>query len=193
MAKEIKDFNILVGAETGILKGVNINKKLNLSKNIHNLKALKKDFEITCMNFGDDEHEILMGLRNQTVKVYDTKFQSFSQSIETRAGDGPLVGIARYDGAILTASESGVVTFWRYENKSSFNPIETEAAHCGKLKKKSDLRDEERIKHLEMMKVGKKLSKMRQDKVQKNLVVTGGKENGLQVWDVNDTKDPLFR
>lgn len=63
------DFNVYVGAETGILKGVNVNNKGNIMKNFHNLKSLEKQFEITCCSFGDGEGEILMGLRNQSVKV----------------------------------------------------------------------------------------------------------------------------
>ena len=34
-----------------------------------------KEQEITCMEFGEDDNEILMGLRNQTVKIYDVKFR----------------------------------------------------------------------------------------------------------------------
>ena len=101
------DFNAFVGAETGILKGVNVNNKACISKNFHNLANLERQFEITCMNFGESQSEILLGLRNQTVKVYDTQFKSFSQSMETKGGTGPLVGIARNDGTIVTAAESG--------------------------------------------------------------------------------------
>ena len=134
--EEEKDFNVFVGAETGILKGVNINPKLNICKNIHNLKALSKDLEITCMSYGENEDEILMGLRNQTVKIYEPKFKAFAGSMDTKAGSGPLVGIARFDGAILTAAESGTVKFWRYRDKEafSFDPIDTEVYNSGKLK-----------------------------------------------------------
>jgi hypothetical protein len=38
-----------------------------------------QDQEITCMEFGEDETEILMGLRNQSVKIYDVKFRSVVQ------------------------------------------------------------------------------------------------------------------
>ena len=63
------DFNVFVGAETGILKGVNVHNKGNIAKNFHNFKSLDKEYEITCASFGDGEGEILMGLRNQSVKV----------------------------------------------------------------------------------------------------------------------------
>ena len=78
------DFNVFAGAETGILKGANVNNKACTSKNFHNLSNLQKDFEITCMGFGETENEILLGLRNQTVKVYDVQFRSFSQSMDAQ-------------------------------------------------------------------------------------------------------------
>ena len=37
-----QDFNVFAGAETGILKGVNVNRKMCISKNFHNLKSLDK-------------------------------------------------------------------------------------------------------------------------------------------------------
>ena len=41
-------------------------------------------FTTTFKNFGESENEILIGLRNQTVKVYDVQFRSFSQSMDTK-------------------------------------------------------------------------------------------------------------
>ena len=81
------DFNVFAGAETGILKGANVNNKACISKNFHNLSNLQKDFEITCMGFGETENEILLGLRNQTVKVYDVQFRSFSQSMDAKVNN----------------------------------------------------------------------------------------------------------
>jgi hypothetical protein len=40
--EEEQDFNVFVGTETGILKGVNVNRKMCISKNFHNLKSLQK-------------------------------------------------------------------------------------------------------------------------------------------------------
>jgi len=130
MTKDVEvDFNVFVGAETGILKGVNVHSKGNIVKNFHNLKSLDKQFEITCASFGDGEGEILMGLRNQSVKVYDVAFRSFSQSIETPGGSGPLVGIARHAGTIVTASEGGVVSYWKYPQPHTFDPIDAGVSH----------------------------------------------------------------
>jgi len=37
-----KDFNLFVGAETGILKGINVNRKLCIAKNFRNFTNLSK-------------------------------------------------------------------------------------------------------------------------------------------------------
>lgn len=194
-ADDERDFNVFVGAETGILKGVNINPKVNISKNIHNIKNLSKDLEITCMSYGENEDEILMGLRNQTVKIYEPKFKAFAECVDTKAGEGPLVGIARFDGAILTAVESGTVKFWRYKKPFSFDPIDTEVYNnSAKLKDPSrDLTEEEKVSHATELKAGRLLTRMRQDKAEKNIIATGGKENDLQVWDLNSPTEPVFR
>ena len=96
------DFNVFVGAETGILKGANINNKASISKNFHNLSNLQKDFEITCLSFGESENEILLGLRNQTVKVYDVQFRSFSQSMDAKVRNILIVGWFTCDNSIRT-------------------------------------------------------------------------------------------
>ena len=71
-----RDFNLFVGCETGILKGVNINPKANLQKNFHQIAKLDKQQEITCMATHVDpineREELILGLRNQMVKVFDT-------------------------------------------------------------------------------------------------------------------------
>ena len=134
-------------------------------------------FEITCMNFGESQSEILLGLRNQTVKVYDTQFKSFSQSMDTKGGTGPLVGIARNDGTIVTAAESGAVVYWKCDEKTMFDPVDKEVLTMGKLKKiDSNMEEEEREKHKVQMRAGKNLSRMRQNTFDKKIIGVGGKE-----------------
>merc|ERR1719509_306041 len=147
------------------------------------------------MSYGENEDEIMMGLRNQTVKIYEPKFKAFAECIETKAGEGPLVGITRFDGAILTAVESGTVKFWRYKEPFSFDPIDTEVNNSGKLKNPNNEweNEEEKLSHASELKAGRLLTRMRQDKTEKNIIATGGKENDLQVWDLNSPKEPVFR
>jgi len=188
------DFNVFVGAETGILKGINVNNKASISKNFHNLSSLEKQFEITCLSFGETENEILLGLRNQTAKVYDVQFRSFAQSMDVKGGTGPLVGIARNDGTIITAAESGTVVYWKCDEKTMFDPVDTEVLTMGKLKKKdSEMEEEEREKHKVQLREGKNLSKMRQNMFDKNMIGVGGKEVELQLWDLTRPETPVFR
>jgi len=188
------DFNAFVGAETGILKGINVNNKASISKNFHNLANLEKQFEITCMNFGESQNEILLGLRNQTVKVYDVQFKSFSQSMDAKGGTGPLVGIARNDGTIVTAAESGTVVYWKCDEKTMFDPVDQEVLTMGKLKKKDiEIEEEEKEKHKVQMRLGKNLCRMRQNFHDKNIIGVGGKEVELQVWDLTRPETYVFR
>jgi len=188
------DFNAFVGAETGILKGINVHSKACISKNFHNLTNLEKQFEITCMNFGETQNEVLMGLRNQTVKVYDVQFRSFSQSMDAKGGSGPLIGIARYDDTIVTAAQSGTVVYWKCDNKTIFDPIDKEVLTMGKLRKKNtDMTEEETEKHKVQLREGKTLSKMRQSVFNRNLIGVGGKEVELQIWDLNNPESYVFR
>ena len=186
------DFNCFVGAETGILKGTNINNKASISKNFHNLSNLQKEFEITCLSFGDTENEILLGLRNQTVKVYDVQFRSFSQSLDAKGGVGSLVGVCRHDGAVVTAAQSGVVTLWKCD-KQSFDVVQTEVHTMGKFKRKQEMDQEEREKHCVKLGEGKEICKMRQNRWSKNQIGVGGKEVELQLWDLNKPEEPVFR
>ena len=106
---EKPDFNIFVGAETGLLKGVCIDPKLNLVKNFSNMHSLEKKHEITAMAWGDEQqNEILLGLRGQVVRTFDSEDKSFTSNQEVTAS-GKIVGIARVNDAIVVASESGVV------------------------------------------------------------------------------------
>lgn len=46
----------------------------------------------------EDESEILMGVRSQKVKIYDTEFKGFSGCVETPFGTGPLRGVGKSNG-----------------------------------------------------------------------------------------------
>ena len=129
------DFNVLVGAETGILKGVNVNPKANIVKNFHagtsTISAggkLSKDDEITCLSWnGDSQSELLLALRNRTVRVFDVAEKSFVETIDLRKhedekGEDIIRGIGRWDDTIITASKSGTVKPWRYDQVGQTRP-----------------------------------------------------------------------
>ena len=60
-----------------------------------------------------------------------------------------------------------------------------------KQEKEAQRLSEEKEKHITSMKIGRKLSRMRQSGIDCNLLATGGQENDLQVWDVTDLQNPV--
>ena len=117
---ESADFNVFVGASTGLLKGVSLNPNSNLCKNFtNNLHALDRaQHEITCMSWANaksttvDQNDIFVGLRNGIVRRFncvDKKFErcNVRARCEDPANVDPLVGMACYDDAIITAAQSG--------------------------------------------------------------------------------------
>ena len=51
-----------------------------------------------------------------------------------QAGSGPLVGICRYDGSIVTAAQSGAVTVWRCGDTTRLDAVQTEVSNMGQLR-----------------------------------------------------------
>jgi len=161
------DFNVFVGSETGILKGCNLNPKAVIHKNFHKVKALERGHEISCMAWGDeDQNEIIMGLRNQTVKFFDTEAKAFVSSRECLAGEGPIISLGRRDGVLMTAVKSGEVTLWRGEGEN----VQVNALQGGEF-----------------------LCKMRQHPSESNIFATGGKESDLTLWDLERPGEPKFK
>ncbi|KAK2703899.1 WD repeat-containing protein 74-like [Artemia franciscana] len=164
------DFNLYVGAETGILKGININNQNVIVKNFHNLKKLDKQEEICSLAWGDSEEtDVLIGIRCQKVRTFDSEFNCFSSCMETLAGSGPIVGVARFEGALVTAAESGTVKVWRTREKES-KAIEFESGGGGK-----------------------NIARMRQNPTKPSVFAIGGQENTLRLWDLANPEKPLFK
>lgn len=130
--------------------------------NLQSIEALGKDSRITCLGWGDNEqNEILIGRANKFVKVYELTSRQFTSNLEME--NGPIVGLARYDGYLVAGSENGKIQL--LDGQLSPTIIE----------------------------VGDNLSRMRQCSSNKKLVATGGKErqNRLKVWDLT-TKQNIF-
>ena len=80
------------------------------------------------------------------------------------------------------------------DDRVSFNTIDTEIMRSTKLRRGAaasfggsegedeDGESEKRMKHVASLKAGRTLCKMRSSS---SLVATGGKENDLQIWDLN--------
>ena len=115
-ANESGDFNVFVGAATGLLKGISLNPTTNLCKNLaSNLGSLdRSQHEITCMTWLDNtqQDKILIGLRNGTYRTFSVNDKKFCDSVKYKIDDhrlDTLVGIASYQNSVLTASETGIV------------------------------------------------------------------------------------
>ncbi|XP_037071975.1 WD repeat-containing protein 74-like isoform X2 [Pollicipes pollicipes] len=148
--------------------GIQITESEVQTKNFHNLTALEQQNEICSMCWGDDDqHQLLLGLRSQQVKVYDTEQSAFTMCRQLSSGSGPVIGLAKHQGAVITAVESGAVTLWRFE-------------------------ESERVT-IDALAIGESLCCMRQNPGQSNVLATGGKENDLQLWDLGRPEQPVFR
>lgn len=80
------------------VSGLQINNEKIIAKNLHNVKNLSSGSEITALTWGDTtETDILIGTKEQTVKVYDSEFKAFSSCMKTKFGQGPIVGLTRYN------------------------------------------------------------------------------------------------
>ena len=115
-ASESGDFNVFVGAASGLLKGISLNPNSNLCKNLaSNLNSLdKSQHEITCMTWisNTEQDKILLGLKNGSFRTFSVSDKKFCDSLKYRTDEhrlDPMVGIASYDGAVITASESGKI------------------------------------------------------------------------------------
>ena len=75
---------------------------------------------------------------------------------------------------------------------NSFDPIENEVMKSGKKIRNNLFENQEKKeKHITSMKIGRQLCRMRQSIVNRNIIATGGKENDLQIWDLNDLQNPV--
>ena len=108
------------------------------------------------------------------------------------------MGIARYDGTIVTAAQSGVLTYWNCDNKVSLDCVQTEVDTMGKLrsgtKGRGEMGEKEREKHRVKLREGKELCRLRQNSLARQQVGVGGREVELQVWDLSrPDSGPVFR
>lgn len=156
--------SVFLGSETGILKGVSLSRKQAF--NFCNTSHLSRAEEVRALCWGDAaESELLLGSVDGTVKTFSTEKGSF---IDTRRcgepADGCFTGLAALsDGALLTCVECGKLRVWR---EGASEPV-TE------------------------LDAGKNVSRMRQSPVHRQKVATGGKENGLKIWDLQ-RPEPVF-
>ncbi|XP_076296008.1 WD repeat domain 74 lethal (2) k09848 [Lasioglossum baleicum] len=160
------NYDIYTGGKSGVFKGIRIEKDAYKMENIQNLVSITDDDSVTSLTWGDNEEkEILIACGTKeirSVKVYDTECSTFTCSFFCDVGKGKISGISRYDKAILTAVQSGEVNLWR-------------------------LKDEDKV----LLNAGENLERMRNSKVDKNIIATGGNENVLKLFNL-DRQEQVF-
>ncbi|MEE6515868.1 hypothetical protein FKM82_024991 [Ascaphus truei] len=163
MAAPARGNHVWVGTETGILKGINLQKKQ--ATNYTDVASLSRGQEVTVMCWGDPhESEVLLGCRDGTVRVFSTDKSKFTEIRECFGGEGAFRGLGILDNAIITCVQSGLLKVWK------------EGA-CDNLE----------------VQVGAGVERMRQCDAQRHRVGTGGKENDLKIWDLQRAEEPLFK
>uniref|UniRef100_A0A8C3V3D3 WD repeat domain 74 n=1 Tax=Catharus ustulatus TaxID=91951 RepID=A0A8C3V3D3_CATUS len=110
---------------------------------------------------------LLVGSLDRSVSVFSTEKGKFTGERLCPGGDGAFCGLGV---SIVTAVESGLVRVW-----GDFGVTPPQ------------------FQPLQELQAGPGLCRMRQDPTRPHLVGTGGKENGLKVWDLQRPQEPLFR
>nr|CAD7458134.1 unnamed protein product [Timema tahoe] len=157
------DFNVYVGSETGPFKGVHF-RGLNetpIYKNILALEHLVPSCYITAMNWADvEENNIMLATINGNICVYESrKLKNFNRCLPTDTKHGRIMGVSEYEGAHLTAFDSGVVKNWVDDEKDQL-----------------------------LLDAGKNLKVMLHSQTDRKVIATGGSENQLRLWDLNEKK-----
>ncbi|XP_064359338.1 WD repeat-containing protein 74 [Dromaius novaehollandiae] len=163
MASPARWSHVWVGAETGALKGVNLQRKQ--ATNYTSAGSLSRAQGVCTLCWGDvAESEVLVGCLDRAVKLFSTEKGKFTATRLCPGGQGPFCGLAVHGSALITCVESGLLKVWR----------------------------EDDAENLELQ-AGAGLCRMRQDPARPQRVATGGRDNGLKVWDLQRPQEPLFR
>lgn len=119
--------------------------------------------EITCMEWGRKENEILLGHADGTLKFYDTLINKSVKS--QKLTDCSLVGVGCINTAVVTGSLKGTLYLLKKKAKDQFS--------------------------LELPENGT-MNCLMCHSTRENIVGTGGECNDFRLWDVN-TKQCVFK
>ncbi|XP_071275712.1 LOW QUALITY PROTEIN: WD repeat-containing protein 74 [Agelaius tricolor] len=165
MAAPTRLCHVWVGAETGALKGVNLQRRE--ATNHAGGEGLSRARGVSVLTWGDPaQSQVLVGALDRSLSVFSTEEGKFTGGRLCRGGGGAFCGLGVLGSSVVTAVESGLVRVWGQQE------------------------DEEPLQELQ---AGPGLCRMRQDPTRPHVVGTGGKENGLKVWDLQRPQEPLFR
>ncbi|XP_036261530.1 WD repeat-containing protein 74 isoform X2 [Molothrus ater] len=165
MAAPTRLCHVWVGAETGALKGVNLQRRE--ATNHAGGEGLSRARGVSVLTWGDPaQSQVLVGALDRSLSVFSTEEGKFTGGRLCPGGGGAFCGLGVLGSSVVTAVESGLVRVWGQQE------------------------DEEPLQELQ---AGPGLCRMRQDPTRPHVVGTGGKENGLKVWDLQRPQEPLFR
>ncbi|XP_078389060.1 WD repeat-containing protein 74 [Cetorhinus maximus] len=115
--------HVWLGAESGILKGVDLRRKRAI-----NFTDFNRGQEISEIAWKDrEEREVLLGCVNGTVKVFSTEKENVTEFRDCSGGEGPLRGLCVYNSSLVTCTESGLLKVW---NEGSTDHVEVGRAVC---------------------------------------------------------------
>lgn len=103
-------FDIWVGSELGLLKGVTLCK--DVFTNYGDIKMVDKSKSILTMC--KQKENILVGLRSGTIRTFNTSSREYKESSLSCVASAPVRGlVALKNGNVLSCTENGVVQHWK--------------------------------------------------------------------------------
>ncbi|GAB6021817.1 WD repeat-containing protein 74 [Chamberlinius hualienensis] len=135
--------------------------------NLNSVKNVSKtEDEIEVMGWKDeDQTQICYGVKSRTVKTYNTVNGDYQSVLKVEGGQGSFKGLSVVNGNYLSCVESGLVKLWNAETAEEMMELN----------------------------VGPNVYRMKHNSYFSSQIATGGKENELKIWDLENTKQPIFK
>ncbi|KAF6107111.1 WD repeat domain 74 [Phyllostomus discolor] len=115
--------HVWVGSETGILKGVNLQRKQAVNFTATGQPRREEAVSALCWGAGG-ETQILVGCADRTVKHFSTEEGIFQGQRNCPGGEGTFRGLAQVDGTLITCVDSGILRVWGDNDKeTSSDPL----------------------------------------------------------------------
>ncbi|KAF4009818.1 hypothetical protein G4228_001230 [Cervus hanglu yarkandensis] len=115
--------HVWVGTDTGILKGVNLQRKQAANFTASGQPRREEAVSALCWGAGG-ETQILVGCADGTVKHFSTEEGRFQGQRQCPGGEGTFRGLAQVDGTLITCVDSGILRVWHDKDKeASSDPV----------------------------------------------------------------------
>ncbi|XP_052802564.1 WD repeat-containing protein 74-like [Mya arenaria] len=104
-------FNVILGSETGFLKGINTSK--DIWRNFNAIEVPQKSNEIISLNWiAGSESKLSVGSRDKRVAIFDIDNFYFSEYELFNSGDGDLKSAMKIDKKTFVGLETGSLSVW---------------------------------------------------------------------------------